>query len=198
MATINPFDDIRLTAAGQEQSYQWYRKQVTNLMRNASINQTTTKVIRETPLVSTILPGGMYLFYYNPKHKDTLPYYDKLPLVLPFRKVPDGFYGINLHYLPYMLRFRILKILSDYTINNSADTRVRLSWKLLNSISRLDPAKMAVKHYLNSHVQSRFHKIEYADWITASQLPIEQFVGSNKTNIWRDTVNRSSPKTKGL
>ena len=97
-----------------------------------------------------------------------------------------------------MLRFRILKILSDYTINNSTDTRVRLSWKLLNSISRLEPAKMAVKHYLNNHVQSRFHKIEYDDWITASQLPIEQFVGSNKTNIWRDTVNKMSPKTKGL
>ena len=80
--------------------------------------------------------------------------------------------------------------------NAPIDFKKFASWKR-PPLERLEPAKMAVKHYLNSHVQSRFHKIEYADWITASQLPIEQFVGSNKTNVWRDTANKMSPKTKG-
>ena len=128
----------------------------------------------------------MYLFFYDPKHKDTLPYYDRLPLVLPFRKVPDGFYGINLHYLPYMMRFKILGLLSEYETGKDEDTRIQLSWRLLNASSRLHPAKFAVKHYLNSHVKSRLYKIPYTDWITASQLPVEKFVGAQKTKVWQD------------
>ena len=186
MATDNPFATIRINAAGEEKSYQWYRQQVQKLGRFASANQ----VIKDTPMVSSILPGEMYLFYYDPKYKNTLPYYDRLPLVLPFRKVPNGFYGINLHYLPYLLRFKILETLSNYTVNNSGDTKIRLSWKLLDSISKLEPAKFAVKHYLNDHVKTRFYKIQYQDWVTASQLPIEKFVGAQKTKVGQD-ANKS-------
>jgi hypothetical protein len=136
--------------------------------------------------------GKLYCFFYDPKHKDTLPYYDRMPLVLPFRKVPNGFYGINLHYLPYMMRFRILSLLSDYATGDTTnpDTRIQLSWRLLNATSRLEPAKFAVKHYLNNHVKSRLYKIPYQDWVTASQLPVEKFVGAQKTKVWQD-FNRS-------
>jgi hypothetical protein len=182
MANKNPFETIRLNAAGQEKSYQWYRQQIGNMGKFATANQT----LRDTPMVSSITPGEMYLFYYDPKYKDELAYYDRLPLVLPFRKVPGGFYGINLHYLPYLMRFRILQKLSEYSVNNSSDTRIRLSWNLLNSTSKLQPAKFAVKHYLNAHVQTRFYRIQSDDWITASQLPIEKFVGAQKTKVWQD------------
>lgn len=184
MATKNPFEDIRINAQGQDKSYQWYRQQVANLGRISSTNQ----LLKETKIAKTIIPGEMYLFFYDPKHKDTLPYYDRLPLVLPFRKVQDGFYGINLHYLPYMLRFNILGALSQYATdnNNDSNTKVKLSWNLLNSSSRLTPVKFAVKHYLNAHVRSSFYKIDYPDWVTASQLPVERFVGAQKTQVWAD------------
>jgi hypothetical protein len=187
MATKSPFETIRLNAGGQEKSYQWYRQQVLNLGKMAS---STGQVLRDTPMVTTIMPGEMYLFMYDPKFKNKLPYYDRLPLVLPFRKVPGGFYGINLHYLPYLMRFRILDILTQYAITTNEDTRVKLSWKLLDATSRLRPAKFAVKHYLNDHVKSRFYKINYKDWVTASQLPVEKFVGAQKTAVWQD-ANRS-------
>jgi hypothetical protein len=35
------------------------------------------------------------MFFYEAKYQDVLPYWDKFPLVLPFRKVMGGFYGIN-------------------------------------------------------------------------------------------------------
>jgi hypothetical protein len=181
MAT-NAFETIRLNAAGEEKSYQWYRQQIASLGKLTNTNQ----ILRDTKIATRLIPGEMYLFYYDPKYKDTLPYYDRLPLVLPFRKVPDGFYGINLHYLPYMMRFRILGLLSDYSTGKDEDTRIQLSWRLLNASSRLHPAKFAVKHYLNSHVKSRLYKIPYNDWITASQLPVEKFVGAQKTKVWQD------------
>ena len=49
---------------------------------------------------STVRVGQMFLFAYDAKHKDTLPYYDRYPLIFPFKKVNDGFLGINMHYLP--------------------------------------------------------------------------------------------------
>jgi hypothetical protein len=181
MAT-NAFETIRLNAAGEEKSYQWYRQQIASLGKLTNTNQ----ILRDTKIATRLIPGEMYLFYYDPKYKDTLPYYDRLPLVLPFRKVPDGFYGINLHYLPYMMRFIILGLLSDYSTGKDEDTRIQLSWRLLNASSRLHPAKFAVKHYLNSHVKSRLYKIPYTDWVTASQLPVEKFVGAQKTKVWQD------------
>jgi hypothetical protein len=143
-------------------------------------------------LVSKIVPGRMYLFHYDPKHKDTLPYYDMFPLVLPYRIIPDGFYGLNLHYLPYLMRFKILSKLDEFTNNDNHDitTKVRLSWALLTSVSTLKPLQACVKHYLANHVQSRFLNIAYPDWVTASQLPVEQFVGATKTAVWKDSSKK--------
>jgi hypothetical protein len=42
--------------------------------------------------------GRMYFYYYDPKTKDTLPYYDKFPLVIPIERYSDGFLGLNLHF----------------------------------------------------------------------------------------------------
>ena len=184
MATKNPFDQIRLSAAGQDKSYQWYRQQVSALGRLSSTNQ----VLKDTKMVNRILPGEMYLFFYDPKFKNVLPYYDRMPLVLPFRVVNDGFYGINLHYLPYMMRFNILGALSEFATGeqNDPNTRIQLSWNLLTASSRLAPVKFAVKHYLNAHVKSNFYKIDYTDWVTASQLPVEKFVGAQKNKVWQD------------
>ena len=58
-------------------------------------------------------PGRMYMFSYDPKTKDKLPYYDRFPLVFPFDSAPGGFMGLNLHYLSPMLRARFLDKLME-------------------------------------------------------------------------------------
>lgn len=183
MAT-NVFDSIRQDAAGKERSVQWYQAQVKRL---GTIN--TNQLLRQGILVNQVLPGYMYLFAYDPKLKDTLPYYDRFPLVLPFRKVPGGFYGINLHYLPYLIRMRMLRFLHEFASDKNMDekTRLRMNWNLLQSSSRLKPVQVCVKHYLQEHVLSRFMKIPYNDWVIATQLPVERFVGEKKDVVWRQT-----------
>jgi hypothetical protein len=32
--------------------------------------------------------GRMYFYYYDPKTKDSLPYYDRFPLVIPIERYP--------------------------------------------------------------------------------------------------------------
>jgi len=182
--SANPFDSLRASAAGRERSVQWYQAQVRKL---GTIN--INRVLREGEKVNTIFPGEMYLFKYDPKTKEQLPFYDIYPLVLPFRKMENGFLGINLHYLPYGLRMFTLKQLNQFVNNQRMDetTRVRLSWRLLESSVKFEPAKACVKHYLLDHLETRLMKIPYPDWIVASQLPVERFIGAQKAAVWNDT-----------
>ena len=183
----NPFENIR-QAAGNKQldrSLRWYRE---NLKVLASTRPESLMTNR-TDLVNQILPGNMYMFFYDAKFKDTLPFWDRFPLILAYKKVENGFYGINLHYLPYMVRFKILGAMHNYITSENIDdnTKIRINWQIIESAARLEPAKACVKHYLNDHVNSRFLKIKYPDWITASQLPVERFVGASKEKVWRET-----------
>lgn len=182
------FDNIRVNAGDTAKSYTWYQTKLKQLGGN---NVSANQLMGETKNLTTILnPGGMYLFMYDPKHKATLPYYDIFPLVLPFRKVPDGFYGINLHYLPYVLRFRVLQELLKIANKNRQSETIALSWSLLNSVASLEAATVCVKHYLTKQIRSRFLEINKEDWLTASQLPLEGFRKATNKTVWTDTIKK--------
>lgn len=184
------FDKVRTNAGDTRRSFQWFQNQVRTLAKG---NLDRSLMSDSKKLTNTLIPGEMYLFYYDPKHKETLPYFDRLPLVLPFRRVKDGFYGINIHYMPYLMRYNLLAKLSEYTNNDKYDdtTRLRISWSILTQFSRSAPITESVKHYLSDHIKSRFLRISYPDWVTVSQLPIEQFEGANKTVVWRNSRKRA-------
>ena len=153
MATNDIFSQIRATADDVEKSYKWFQSQVKQLGSKVSPGRLMQN---SSQMQNSIDPGEMYLFFYDPKHKNTLPYYDTFPLVLPFRAVKDGFYGINLHYMPYLVRYRLLQNLSELATDTkyNKDTKIRISWGILNRYSRLAPIQGAVKHYLANHVKS--------------------------------------------
>lgn len=188
MATKNNvFDTIRINSKDQSRSFRWYRDQINALTKKGQMNE--RDLLKGSGLTTSLIPGNMYLFLYDPKHKETLPYYDKLPLILPFRKTNDGFYGLNLHYIPYMLRFKILGALSEYATSTtiSEKTKIEISWQIVSSSAKLEPLQACVKQYLSAHVRSRFLKINYNDWVTASQLPLEQFEKASKQKVWYDS-----------
>jgi len=167
----------------------WFQQQALLLGRQ---NLTAAKVLNSDSarVKNTIVPGSMYMFIYDPKGKDELPYYDKFPLVLPFKKVAGGFLGLNLHYLPYQPRMILLQRLMDFVSdrNMNENTRIRYSWSLINGVSKFKSAEPCVKHYLIDHVKTTFRKIDANDWATAIMLPVEQFVGANKNRVWKDSM----------
>ena len=67
------------------------------------------------------LMGGLYYFYYDPKTKAELPYYDRFPLVMPLKRDSDGFIGLNLHYLPLRYRINFMRKLLPLAIYNDDD-----------------------------------------------------------------------------
>jgi hypothetical protein len=144
----------------------------------------------EANLVSDkVVPGYMYMFVYDPKHKKTLPYYDVFPLVFPFERTKNGFLGLNMHYLPYPLRIALMDRLMVYASDKNMDemTKIRYSWATIARTSRFSLAKPCVKEYLASHVQSQFRKVPSQDWFTALMLPVEGFVNASTTKVWADS-----------
>ena len=133
--------------------------------------------------------GKMYLFNYDPKTKATLPYYDRYPLIFPVQGAPGGFYGINMHYLPYVLRARLMDALYDLSSNQRYDerTKLRLSYDILKGAAKYKAFKPTFKRYLSSHVRSRFIEINSSEWDIALFLPLESFAKASKGSVWADS-----------
>lgn len=173
----------------QNRSQTWYLSQVRTLSSAGFFRP--ERVMKEAKnKVNSIIPGNLYFFHYDPKFKETLPYYDTFPLVLPFRQVKGGFFGLNLHYLPYNLRAKLFNNLLKFRSDTSMDenTRLKFSWRLINGVAQFEMAAPCVKHYLYPHVQSQFKKIDSQDWATAIMLPVETFKKATASRVRAESV----------
>lgn len=130
--------------------------------------------------------GSMFMFFYDPKLKDVLPFYDTFPLVFPIELYEDGFLGLNLHYLPPKGRANLMDALYSTKNNDKYDktTRLKLSYRLLKGASRFSGYDVCVKRYLTSHVGSNFLYVDPHNWDMAIMLPTERFKGARKQTVW--------------
>ena len=156
----------------------------------AELNPTRQSVTRDKERLkdSTIL-GKMYFYYYDPKTKDMLPYWDKFPLVIPIETYRDGFLGLNLHYISPKQRLVLLDALSEYANNSNYDetTRLRLTYSKLKNIGKAYKAKPCIKKYLFKHVDSRFLEIQANEWDIAVLLPFQNFQGASANKVYNDS-----------
>ena len=133
--------------------------------------------------------GRMYFYFYDPKLKDMLPYYDRFPLVIPIERYQDGFLGLNLHYISPRQRVILLDKLSHYLNNHKYDesTRIRLSYDHLKNASTIYEGIPCIKKYLYKQVKSRFLEITADEWDIAALIPYEYFEGATKNKVWTDS-----------
>lgn len=134
--------------------------------------------------------GKMFAFFYDPKLKKVLPYYDTFPLAIVIGpKGSNGFLAMNMHYLPPVLRAKLMDNLYD-TINNRRfddTTKLNINYRMLASASRYRYFKPCVKHYLFEHVQTKFLQIEPKYWDTALMLPTEKFQKADIDTVWNQS-----------
>jgi hypothetical protein len=138
---------------------------------------------------ATIKPGHLFLFAYDPLHADTLPYYDTYPLVFPISATDTTFTGLNMHYLPYPLRFALFRELLRISgaTNLTDDKKMLLKWETIRGMSKLAPLQACIKQYRYDHVGSPFVDIKPSDWTTTMLLPVHSFKKSSADAVWRDT-----------
>lgn len=169
-----------------KESRDWFRRKALAL-RNVS----RSALMKEEPvtLSNRSVVGSMYMFFYDPKHKDTLPYYDSFPLVIVIDKAKGGFLGLNLHYLPPILRAKFLDALLDITSNDKYDetTKFAMSYSLLKKSSKYKYFKPCIKHYLASNVRSRFAKVHAPEWEIAAFLPTADWQKAGKSTVYSNS-----------
>tara|TARA_E500000081_G_C6085386_1_gene329951 strand:- start:186 stop:779 length:594 start_codon:yes stop_codon:yes gene_type:complete len=195
MATV--FDDLLLKGVRQgqlpartQQSREWFRNQA----RTSSVkgDKGASQIVRDkSRFTNRASLGGMYFFFYDPKTKAKLPYYDRFPLIFKVGQSRGSFDGINMHYLPYRLRARLMDALYETSSNQRYDesTRLKLNYNVLKAATKYKEFKPTYKKYLTSNVRSRFIEINATEWDIALFLPVERFEKASKSTVWRDSRN---------
>lgn len=136
--------------------------------------------------------GRMYLFWYDPKLKVKLPYYDRFPLVLPIDPAENGFLGLNMHYLPYMARAKLMDALYSTLNNKNMDekTKIKANYSILKGVRKFRYYRPCIKHYLTDHIQSRFLNIPADQWDIALFLPLERFEKATKKRVFDESMDK--------
>ena len=170
--------------ARTKESMRWFRTRVSQI-KGVNRNQ----LMKDARNRKRFIYGDMYMYMYDPKHKRTLPYYDRFPLTIPIEPAKGGFLGLNLHYLPHTLRAQFLDQLYDRTNNTKYDesTRFNVTYQLLKGISGKPYFKPCVKHYLFQHVRSKLARVHAPEWEIATFLPTADWAKSSSRQVYRDS-----------
>ena len=164
----------------------WFRS-IVNRTRGQFSKETPQKILsRQDSLVSKSVLGKMYFYSYNPKWKDELPWYDTFPLVFPIERYPDGFLGLNFHYLAPKHRAVLMDQLKAFANNKAYDetTKLKLTYNMLKGFTKIKRARPTVHRYLNSKVNSKFVLVNADEWEVALFLPVERFKKASKKQVW--------------
>ncbi len=173
-----------------QKSIEWLRNRISNIRNpsvySAQINSETKRHKSKNELVK----GGLYFFYYNPKYANELPYYDQFPLVLVLDIYPDGILGLNIHYLPIIMRAAFLdKLLPLAQMNrNHQPERIRVTYDILNATNKYKEFRPCVKKYLVSHMNSFFLEVLPTEWETSLFLPVQQFRKKTSSQVWKESI----------
>lgn len=160
---------------------------------NWYIQNITTATSKDTNFIR----GGLYLFKYDPKWKEELPYYDILPLVLALEISKDRFIGLNVHYLLPERRLELFAKLIRYAPRTSKDVYyLNVDYNTVKNITNI--YKPCIKEYLYDHVRTKIVAINRSEWLQIPNVPLrefnkliiaplERFVNESKETVWRNS-----------
>lgn len=157
-----------------KEAAKWYADKIKNIFK-AEKTKDPSQLFQKVNLPEI---GKMYIFLYDAKHKDTLPFWDSYPLVFPIEFYTDGFLGINLHYLPPLQRATLLTKLMELANNDKYDDSMKLniSYGILKAYSsQFKGYENCVKRYLFGHVKSKFNVVHPSDWGKVCLLPLQKW-----------------------
>ena len=183
-------DAVRSGTVGKEvkRSAKWFQDKIKGLkgdLRNRFSSTNAAKFYREseikvqpTVLKREINFGDLFCYYYNPKYRDVLPYYDMFPMIMLLKAEKETFLGINFHYL----RPKWRAILLDRVTARIGGGFPK--WSKLRNIKQITPT---IKRYRYDHIMRKVIPIKEDEQEIAIFLPTERFKKAGKANVWSDS-----------
>jgi len=189
MADSVATDFISSMKAKGRKALDWFKKIVRKTQRAAMPASTGRREIltdRNTGITTRPIIGRMYLFQYDAKWKEKLPWWDMWPLIFPFDYAKGGFYGINLHYLPPNARADLMiRLIKAQGSGGKMDENFKMKLSY-NIITKYKPAIPCIKRYLFGQVRGKgFYGISAEDWSYAAALPLQKFQKAPASQVWR-------------
>lgn len=157
-------------AAVNNKSSRWFAETIKNNVKGHQVSKPQT--------------GKLYAYIYDAKLKDTLPFWDKYPLIIYLGRGSGAYshlmYGLNLHYIPPKARQQFLEeLLKQYantpTITNS--TKLKIDWSKVKGFAGAD--KM-IKAYIPGNIKGKIIEVKPSDWANVVMLPTQQFMSKGK------------------
>ena len=187
-------DFISKIKAKSKDAVKWFKKIVKRTQRAAfpaKFGRQDIMTDRNIGVTSKPKVGRLYLFQYDAKWKEILPWWDMWPLIFPFAGAKDGFYGINLHYLaPNARATLMLNLIKAQGGSGKMNENFKLKLSY-NIITGFGPAKPCIKRYLYSHVQGKgFYGISGEDWSYAAALPLQRFQKASAGTVWKHSTSQ--------
>ena len=185
-------DTVRSGTVGKEvkRSAQWFQDKIKGLkgeVKNRFSSTNAAKFYRESEKINDavfkrrVSLGDMFCYYYNPKYRKTLPYYDMFPMIMLIAAEKETFLGINFHYL----RPKWRAILLDRVTAKIGGGIPK--WSKLRNIKQIAPT---IKRYRFDHIMRKVIPIEEDEQEIAIFLPTERFKKSGKANVWSDSERK--------
>ncbi len=104
----------------------------------------------------------------------------------------DSWLALNVHYLPYYVRFALIERMLG-TINNDKfdeTTKSSINYGLVKGLSSFKIATPAIKRHLFGQMRSKITHIPPNEWAYIASLPLENFVGASSQKVWADSMRK--------
>jgi len=137
--------------------------------------------------------GRLCMFYYDPKLKKELPYYDRYPMIMPIELYKNGFLGLNFHYLPHRQRALLMDAINNRVIKNThlnENKRIMLSYQIMKTSVKIPQFIPTIKRYLYGHLRSRIYILEPDVWNMALYLPLERFEKAPMSRVHSESMRK--------
>lgn len=183
------FTEIRQKALGDDvkidtkQAVNWLARTMRQLYGGLS----QKRVIADSAVKTVSDPrvGRFYAFGYDPKHKETLPYYDRFPVVLIIGPAKGGAYGLNFHYLHPRDRAQLFDEIAKIGKRKlTRNTKMQVTYEMLKAASKMKRFKPCLKHYLSSHFTTKLGEIPTDQARIAIHLPTAKFIYNSNRTVW--------------
>jgi hypothetical protein len=203
---MDPNFHYKFTLRSTIEAIDWFKRQVKSVIigKSESVYDENTLETNLTPeqkkdeLLNTkqyetteqFEVGKMYLFHYDPKGRDKLPYYDTFPLILLTGIKNNTFSGLNLHYLPVESRMILLSNLTTQksVFKDGNLDRLNIKYDNLKNVQEFQFFQPCFKQYCISNIKSSIKMIPSNDWGFAAALPIETFKKKSKQQVWVESL----------
>jgi hypothetical protein len=189
------YEKLKEKSGGEGKSLMWYRSTLKTLSANIKAEPSRMNEQEKFDSISALVnqdqnvnrrrvfPGHLCFFEYKAETPD-LPYYDKYPLLYVLKVSGGEFWGANLHYLAPKKRLIVVNKLEK---------------------GQIDIPKVIIHKYLYKRCKSLFLDLAKQEWVTASALPVEDFVlmkGGGKIEypkeyVWEEIDQHWNDRIKG-